>query len=448
VVGPSGSGKSTLASAIAGLLGRDLPGEWLGSLTVGGTDVRAAAPAVTGSVGVVFQDPDRQLVMDTADDDVAFGLENRAWSRGAMRERVPTALDDVGLPGFERRRPTRLSGGEQQRLALAGVLAPLPGVLVLDEPTANLDPAGALALLDRLGGLRAERRATLVLVEHRVDAVWPLADRVLALGRDGRPVAFGTPHEVMAVADLIRASGAWLPGEEPTPAVPRGRRGHDPIVAADGLSFAYPGHPPAVAGISLSVGAGERVALVGRNGSGKSTLGRLLVGLLRPSSGVVRLGGVEPAGLPPAALARLAGYVFQDPERQFLASTVADEVRLGLRPPEESGVRDLMSSLGLPLDAFGERSPYALSGGEQRRLSLACALVRAPRVLVLDEPTFGQDRHGFEALLAILRDRVAAGTAVIAATHDERLVTAFAGRVVEIDGGRVVGDRPAAGGTT
>jgi energy-coupling factor transport system ATP-binding protein len=443
VLGPSGSGKSTLALAIAGLLGRDMPGEWHGSLTVGATDVRVAAPSVTGAVGVVFQDPDRQLVMDTAEDDVAFGLENRSWPAEAMRRRVPVALDEVALAGFERRRPTRLSGGEQQRLALAGVLAPRPGVIVLDEPTANLDPPGVLALRDRLAGLRSQRRATIVLIEHRVDAVWELADRVLALGRDGAPIAFGAPADVLAHADRLRRSGAWLPDARPSrpglrrtaPAV------GDPILTADGLTFAYPGQPPAVAAVGLSVRAGERIALVGRNGSGKSTLGRLLVGLLRPTGGSIRLAGNDPSQLSAQRLARLAGYVFQDPERQFLASSVADEVHLGLRPEEAAASPELLRRLGLPLDRFGARSPYTLSGGEQRRLSLACVLVRHPRLLVLDEPTFGMDRSGFDALLAILRDRMEAGTAVIVATHDRHLVAAFAQRVMEIESGRLVTDR-------
>jgi energy-coupling factor transport system ATP-binding protein len=189
---------------------------------------------------------------------------------------------------------------------------------------------------------------------------------------------------------------------------------------------------------SVRIRSGERIALVGPNGSGKSTLGRLLVGLLRPDRGWVRLEGADPARLPPAVLARQAGYVFQDPERQFLGGTVAEEVGLGLRPDERDRVDDLMTDLGLPLSVFGERSPYRLSGGEQRRLSLACVLVRRPDLLVLDEPTFGQDRNGHEALLSILRDRVDAGAAVLAATHDPRFIADFADRVIPMDAGRLV----------
>jgi energy-coupling factor transport system ATP-binding protein len=180
---------------------------------------------------------------------------------------------------------------------------------------------------------------------------------------------------------------------------------------------------------------------VGPNGSGKSTLGRLLVGLLRPDHGDIRLGADEPWRLPAPELARRAGYVFQDPELQFLADRVEDEVMLGLRADERAVAGDLMDRLGLPLGRFADRSPYRLSGGEARRLSLACVLVRWPQVLVLDEPTFGQDRHGHEALVEILRERLETGTCLFTATHDRRFVAQVADRVVELDAGWIVDDR-------
>ena len=186
--------------------------------------------------------------------------------------------------------------------------------------------------------------------------------------------------------------------------------------------------------------SGERIALTGPNGSGKSTLGRLLVGLLRPDHGSVELAGADPARMAPATLARHAGYVFQEPERQFLGQTVGEEVRIGLTRDEDARVEDLMTRLGLPLDRFAELSPYRLSGGEQRRLSLACVLVRRPEVLVLDEPTFGQDRHGYEGLLGILGEHLEDGACLIAATHDQRFVGDVCGRVVEMGDGWIVRD--------
>lgn len=217
VVGPSGSGKSTLALAIGGLIPRDIPAAMGGHLALDDREIRALEPtAVTARVGMVWQDPDSQLVMERVQDDVAFGLENRAWPRPAMGSRVPEALDEVGLHGLAAARTRRLSGGEQQRLALAGTLAPRPGVLVLDEPTANLDPVGAAEFMERLARLRAERSTTIVLIEHLVEAAWPLADVILALDEAGRPI------DVARCRDLAAGRGRAAPprrGSSPSPAV-------------------------------------------------------------------------------------------------------------------------------------------------------------------------------------------------------------------------------------
>jgi energy-coupling factor transporter ATP-binding protein EcfA2 len=423
---------------------REIPGTVSGSLRLDAAEIRSIAPpALASRVGIVFQDPASQLVMERVEDDVAFGLENRGWPRERMRARVPESLAEVGLAGLELRRSTRLSGGQQQRLALAGVLAPRPRVLVLDEPTANLDPDGAATFFARLSALRASRSTTIVLVEHRVSAAWPLADLVLALDGDGKPIDVGSRADVLSRSRTrMVEAGIWMPDE------PAHARRTDPVkpeetlVEAVRVGFGYDRLSPVVHGVDLALAAGERVALVGPNGSGKSTLGRLLVGLLEPQRGRVIMGGDSPSRLPAAELARRAGYVFQEPERQFLADRVADEVVLGLRPDELARVPDLMDQLRLPLDSFGDRSPYRLSGGEQRRLSLACVLVRRPALLVLDEPTFGQDRLGHEALVAILDERLAAGTCVVAATHDERFVADVADRVIALDDGRIVRDGP------
>ena len=463
VVGPSGSGKSTLARAVAGLVPRDVPGEWHGSLRVGELEVAAATPAeVAARVGILFQDPASQLVMDRAADDVAFGLENRAWPLAAMRARVPEALGAVGLGGFERRRGTRLSGGEQQRLALAGVEAPWPAVLVLDEPTANLDPAGAMALFARLTALRAHRRSTIVLVEHRADLAWPLADLVLALDATGAPIDLGPPVAVLARSGTrLAREGIWLPDDlaglgasapvAGSEAPVAGFRPTTPVVGSEasrgtGLvevhdaRFEYVRGEPAVRDLDIGIAAGERVALVGPNGSGKSTLLRLIAGLVRPSAGSIALDGLDPARLPPARLARLAGFVFQDPELGFLADTVAQEIGLGLNRSSAAAAAELLERLGLPVGRFGARSPYRLSGGEQRRLSVAVALAHRPRLLLLDEPTFGQDRRGWEAMAAIVGELVEEGIAVLAATHDERFATQVAHRRVEMADGWIVAD--------
>ncbi len=454
VVGPSGSGKSTLALSIAGLIPREIPASMTGRLELDGQNVRELGPVgLAARVGLVLQDPATQLVMERAEDDVAFGLENRAWPVAAMRERVPDALAQVGLAGLERRRSRRLSGGEQQRLALAGALAPRPGLLILDDPTANLDPSGAAALIAALTELRRARATTIVLIEHRVDQAWPLADQVLALDGDGRQIDVGAPADVAArSAGQMAQAGIWLPASprvegEGEPRDPAGSAGvGEPILRASGLRFGYEVGEPVIRDLSFEAAAGERIALVGPNGSGKSTLGRLLVGLLRPDRGQVELLGSNPSRLAAADLARRAGYVFQDPERQFLAERVGDEIALGLTPPEAARAGELMERLGLSLDRFRERSPYRLSGGEQRRLSLACILVRRPTVLVLDEPTFGQDRHGYTGLIEILGEHLDDGACLIAATHDERFVGDMAGRIVRLEDGWIVSDEQVGGG--
>lgn len=461
VVGPSGSGKSTLALALAGLIPGDIPASVSGSVVLDGVDIAALdRPGVAARVGMVFQDPATQLVMERAEDDVAFGLENRGWPPERMQTRVPRALAEVGLAGFGRRRSRRLSGGEQQRLALAGVLAPLPGIVVLDEPTANLDPPGALAFLQRLRALRDLRTTTVVLIEHRVEEAWRLADLVLALDGTGRPIDVGAPAEVARrSANRMHEAGIWLPAAiEPAAAGLTSRASPGPrdgrarmtrpgaamppagAIEGTGLSFAYEHGRPILHDLTIRIEAGERIAVVGPNGGGKSTLARLLVGLLRPDRGTVRLGGDDPARLPAADLARRAAYVFQDPERQFLAERVRDEIMLGLEAGRRPAAAALLDELGLPLDRFGDRSPFRLSGGEARRLSLAVALVRDPQVLVLDEPTFGQDRRTYDGLLAILDRHLQAGTTLIVATHDLRFVADVARRVVTIEAGRVIAD--------
>jgi energy-coupling factor transporter ATP-binding protein EcfA2 len=453
VVGPSGSGKSTLALAIAGLIPGEIPATVTGRLELDARDIGDVGPvAIAAEVGLVLQDPATQLVMERVEDDVAFGLENRAWPRTAMVPRVTEAMAEVGLAAMHRRRSRRLSGGQQQRLALSGALAPRPGLLVFDEPTANLDPEGARALMAALAQLQGERSTTVVLIEHRVELAWPLADMVLALDATGRQIDAGPTADVAARSGSEMAeAGTWLPasldrGEhqrKPGSIRAPAARETDPlIVTASGLRFGYDREVPVIRDMSLDAFAGERIALVGPNGSGKSTLGRLLVGLLRPDHGHIALQGADPSQLPPAELARRAGYVFQNPELQFLTERVVDEVALGLTPSEVARIPDLMERLDLPLDRFGERSPYRLSGGEQRRLSLACILIRRPRLLVLDEPTFGQDRHGYDALLAILAEHLDDGVSLVAATHDERFVHDVASRIIRLDEGWIAEDEP------
>ena len=437
VVGPSGCGKSTFARALAGIVPHALPGASTGEQMIGDRDVARTSPGVLGqAVGLVFQDPESQLVMPHVADEVAFGLENRGWPRERMLAAVPAALTLVGLGGFEARLTAALSGGEQQRLALADVLAPLPSLLVLDEPTANLDPPGTASVLHHLAELAARRDRTIVVIEHRLEALLPLADRVLLLDGDGRQVAYDTPAEVADRYPAGLATGpAW-------PAVRPVAPGAPTVLAAAGVAVAYPavasgGTRAALQDVDLLLHAGERVALVGPNGSGKSTLLQVLAGLRRPDAGSVRLidtdgAGEDPARLPSAALPARLALVFQDPEVGFVARTVSDEVR----GPDAPAILERFG-----LAHLAGEDPFRLSTGEQRRLSLAATVPHQPWVLLLDEPTFGLDGRGRTAVAGLLDEGRAAGQAQLLATHDPRLLPGC-DRVVALDQGRVVFDGP------
>jgi energy-coupling factor transport system ATP-binding protein len=442
-VGPSGAGKSTLLLALAGLLDQHA-GEVEGQLLLDGRHPRAAREAS----GLVFQDPESQLVMAHAGDDVAFGLENRCLPADAIWPRVDAALTAVGFP-YGRERPTEaLSGGEQQRLAIAGILALRPGLLLLDEPTANLDPEGALAVRDVVASVVKQLGLTLVMVEHRVAEALPLVDRVVAIRAGGGIVADGVPHEVFARhGDELAAAGVWVPDRR-LPAPPQRRRPPvETMLLAEQVAYTYPGGSlPALARTDLQVRSAEALAITGPNGSGKSTLAFLLAGLLRPTHGSVVAGealargrGHEPIWRWSAReLVQRIGIVFQDPELQFLTGRVRDELMLGPlrtgvdRPTARQRAEELLSRLRL--DHVADANPFTLSGGEKRRLSVATAVATAPSVLLLDEPTFGQDRRTASELLELLAALRDSGHAVAFVSHDHEFVAALADRTLRLPG--------------
>jgi len=444
LVGPSGGGKSTLLHGIAGLLDPEAAAEVEGEILVGGR------PAGTDRslVGMLFQDPESALMMARAGDDVAFGLENAGVPTAEIWPRVDAALDLVGFPYSGDRSTAALSGGEQQRLALAGTVVRGPSLLILDEPTANLDPLGTTTVLDAVDRVLAGTGSTLLMVEHHVQAALPLVDRVAVLEPGGGIIDDGSPDAVFGRrgADLAKA-GVWVPAPwGPSPPTPRRGPGPGPAVLdGRGLSARYAaGAAPALEDADITLHRGEAVAVTGPNGSGKSTLALLLAGLLTPSSGAATLRADPSRPLHrwrARDLCRRIGVVFQDPEHQFLTSRVDAELMIAPRqagvPAETSERRrdELLQRLGL--DRLSAANPFTLSGGEKRRLSVATALTTTPDVVVLDEPTFGQDARTWAELVELCADLRDGGSALLIVTHDEQFVDALADRHVTADEGRL-----------
>ena len=454
VVGASGAGKSTVLRAVAAVLpdepdaADDTAAEVRGSVLVDG----ATPGSVRGRVGLVMQDPEAHTVMSRIGDDVAFGCENLGVERSEIWLRVRHALDVVGLDLPLDRSTTRLSGGQRQRLALAGVLAMRPGALVLDEPCANLDPDGVVQVHDAVRALLDDTGATLLVVEHRIGTWLDLVDRLVLLAPGGGVVADGPPAEVLRThGEALTAAGVWVPGAEPDPGSARRRRStpHGAQLAAvlpddtrltpallhaERLATARGRRQRVGTDIDLTVTRGQVLAVTGPNGVGKSTLGLTLAGLLRPADGVLRAtelladgAGPSPSAWSSRVLAARIGTVFQEPEHQFVARTVRAELEAG---PRALGLSDPAARADDLLDAFALRhladaNPFTLSGGEQRRLAIGTVVATRPPVVVLDEPTSGQDRATWQAVVHRLGALADSGTAVIAVTHDRDLISAL-----------------------
>lgn len=450
LLGASGAGKSTLMSGLAGVLGGDDEGELEGELLIDGVDARQAR----GRSGLVLQDPDAQTILERVGDDTAFGCENLNLPKDEIWSRVRSSLDIVGLGYMKLDRSTRrLSGGQRQRLALAGVLAMHPGLLLLDEPTANLDPEGVKEVHDAVRHVLEQTRETLVVVEHHIDVWLDLVDRVIVLGKPEADshvsgvIADGTPEEVFgSMASVLAKGGAWVPGRTIESHTPESRQSSGDVVLRTedlsfGRDFALGEH------VNLVFHAGEITALTGKNGVGKSTLALTLAGLLKPISGHVSMDET----MVPARrendvftwksrdlLGRI-GMVFQEPEHQFVASSVRDEAAVGPKSmgksEEESyAIADNMLER-MNLARFAQANPFTLSGGEKRRLSVASMLAAAPKVLVMDEPTFGQDFTTWTEMVKLIAGARDAGCSVIMVTHDEPLTETLGARRVLVSEG-------------
>jgi energy-coupling factor transport system ATP-binding protein len=393
LLGPSGSGKSTLLRALSGLVPHFHGGRFGGSVLVAGLDTRRSRPAVlAGTTAAVFQDPEDQVVMALVRNEVAFGLENLGVPSNEIWPRTDEALEAVGALHLAERRTAELSGGELQRVCLASALALRPQLLLLDEPTSQLDPEAAerfLALVGALGG-------TTVLSEQRTGRALALADRVLFM-EGGRILADARRDD--GLAWLAEHRARYLPPQGETLG---GSPAGDAVARLDRIRFAYRGGPEFLDGASLEVRRGEVVALEGPNGSGKTTFAKIAAGLLEPDAGTVWRGG-------------RAGYLSQDPGRYLVRDRVLDEVALGVGGDR---VRSLAALERVGLTWAAERHPRDLSSGERERLGLAAVAVAEPDLLVLDEPTRGIDPDRKAEIAGWLAEYAAAGRGVLVATHD------------------------------
>ena len=467
VTGPSGAGKSTLLRCLNGLVPHFTGGRISGRITVAGHNPIAEGPQVLSRiVGFVFQDPRSQFVLDRVEDEIAFGLENAAVPPAEMRVRVEEVLHLLDLVPLRDRALYALSGGEQQRVAIAAALVFRPRILVLDEPTSQLDPQSAEDVLQALVRLNQDLGLTIILAEHRLERVLPYADRLVYLpghAENQRNVLAGPPRQVLQQMELTppvvalgkalgwtplpltikegRAFAARLSLPPGTPCTAPLRRPGSRLHIRD-LRFAYNGRE-VLRGIDLQIAPGELVVLMGRNGSGKTTLLKCVVGLLRPEHGEIVLDGRPITGRHPAEICRHVGYLPQEPDAMLFADSVLDELQVTLR---NHGLQDtpplppaaLLARLGL--DGVAGSYPRDLSAGQRQRVALGAVTVTRPCLLLLDEPTRGLDYQLKRQLLALLREWQAEEVSVLLVTHDVELAALAADRVVILSEGCVIAD--------
>ena len=484
IMGASGAGKSTLAKCLNRIVPRFEDGSFSGIVRIGGRALDGERVCdVASMVGMVFQDFEAQLFSTTVAHEVAFAMEQIGMPRDQIAARIAPALAAVGLAGFDDRDPTSLSGGEKQRLAIASVLALRPGVVVLDEPTSDLDPEGkaeVFALIHRLRG----QGVSLVVIEHEAEELRD-CDRLVLL-RAGEIVAQGPPAEIMVQLELLEDCGVHPPdvnrvmdalgmhahagsvaeaetiirtnfphtaamietalgsAQPVTPESPTADAPAQPLLRVQQLSFAYPFGPRVLDDVTLELAAGEFVAIIGQNGSGKTTLAKHLVGLLAPSNGQILIGGRNRATLKPAETAHEVGYVFQNPDHQIFAATVVDEVAFGPRnfglDDDEVARRSDEVLRAVNLTGERDRDPFLLSKGERQRLAVASVLALRPRILILDEPTTGLDYREQRRMMALVSELNRTGIAIVMITHTPWLVAEYARRVVLMRKGRVLFD--------
>ena len=485
IMGASGAGKSTLAKCLNRIIPGFEDGDFRGVVRIGGRSLDGARVSdVAPLVGMVFQDFEAQLFSTNVAHEVAFAMEQVGMPRAQIVERLGAALEAVGLKGFEHRDPTSLSGGEKQRLALASVMALRPSVIVLDEPTTDLDPEGRAEVFALVRKLR-EQGVSLVVIEHEAEELRG-CDRLLLI-REGRVIADSAPEHLMTQLELLEECGVHPPNLNHVAArlgirahlrtvaeaetmlrqhfpklaelraaaageitgapglEPEGGAGA-PLVAIRDLSFSYPGGAPVLDQIDLAIRAGEFIAIIGQNGSGKTTLAKHIVGLLKCEPGKILLSGRDRSSMRPAETAQEVGYVFQNPDYQIFAAAVEDEVAFGPRNfgldagEIERRCAEVLHAVGL--EGARRSDPFLLGKGERQRLAVASVLALEPRLLILDEPTTGLDYREQRRMMKLVAELNRSGIAIVMITHTPWLVAEYARRVVLMRRGKKLFDGP------
>jgi len=484
IIGPTGAGKTTLCLALNGIVPQIHGGRFFGRVTVAGLDtVETPIHELAQHVAIVFQDPETQLVTNSVEDEVAFPLENVCIPREEILRRIAWALSAVRLEGKQKKHPSELSGGEKQRLAIAAALAMQPEVLVLDEPTSQLDPMGSQEVFATVRELNARLGITVIMVSHASEELAEHADRV-ALLANGELVAIDSPARMFARADWmeqnalrppqvvtffqeLRGNGVQLPAmpvtlaeATRTYATLRPTIELTPLSVADrinpqdmptalsiqDMAYEYPDGTQALRGVSLDVHHGEYVIIIGQNGAGKTTLVKQCLHLLEPATGRVLLDGQDVCSLQVSEIAQRVGFVSQNPDTQIFSSSVEAEVAFALRhlgiPRGELEARVDESLAAMGLTAYRKTHPLALPKGDRARVVTAAVLAMRPEVLIFDEPTTGQDYAGAKRILNVSRDLHRSGKTVLVITHHLHLMPGYAERAVVMGKGVILLDAP------
>ncbi|MCK6627983.1 MAG: energy-coupling factor ABC transporter ATP-binding protein [Anaerolineae bacterium] len=483
VMGPTGAGKTTFCLTLNGIVPHFYGGDFYGSITVAGLDtVEHPTYQLAQCVGMVFQDPEMQLTAPTVAGEVAFALENICLPVDEIKRRVPAALMAVRLEGLEEKHPHQLSGGQKQRLAIAAALALQPDVLVLDEPTSQLDPVGTDEVFAVVRELNRSQGITIILVSHASEEIAEYADRVMLLA-GGKLLALAPPTEFFQNSELLWANGVRppevtqafqrlfpVPGSLPTYPVtlPQALAQYNqiqprptflPVIYANGrppaaenevvlqtenLHYTYDDGTQALKGVSVAIRRGEYVAIVGQNGGGKSTLVRHFLHLLTATEGRVNVFGKDVNTYSVSELAQFIGYVSQNPDNQIFSDTVEREVAFALtnlRFPKDEVQRRVATVLqDMELEWAAKRHPLTLSKGDRSRIVVAATLAMQPEVLIFDEPTTGQDYKGAQAILELTRKLHQAGKTIIVITHHLYLLPGYAERLLVMGKGQLLLD--------